>query len=722
MTVETSLAFPLFELDFTISYQEVKKPTGISYFLLVLFTEEVDRSESLSQLLTIFGVPDDLQDLFADEIKELLANGLLEMNKGKSYRPRQFKDHLLGDFSLTSTGKKIFAEEMILTGRGKEIGQQAYYDPVTDTYKNTEKKQYGSIDKTYLENSFFERHKVKDFTMFKDFVERNKAEYGIKDKERITKIEVHQQESKFVKNRLEMIFSREYSVTLEFEDKAHETFYDKYLSEYYLVQELLLKNKFKFPSSKIGRIKREHIEGVVELHLPEALPKLLQEKSLVTIAKDKNLVPDMKKILVDKEYFKRQNHLEFIKIDEHHNGKGYVCGIFGFRDEKFDLTYPIPVIVVVELPDDYVEDILKEQIEKTKDLSDPLQLNRFVELSKSIQDLDCAKKIIDNYVARADTRAFISNGVQLAGKLKKQNEELHGHIHGIIEDYYKNDFKAFDLARLTDQLSLGKPLFDYFNKSTFQQVEKIFSNVAVSTPKEKLRFYSVMSQNGYDHKDILPVCNVIDLYAEQVLNGRVLDDKENKLAVLFGRFSESFNRIRGITGIDSNKELILREDMDTKHFSETYHALVKTYQDIDGFSRYDKERFNDFKAYMDLFKRIKELIDEEQRAMNDTKSMTKKYIKDKITQDSLSALIRLTVKLEYVLKQKMKVKTQKTLADLINDAAKREIVNDRQRNDLHRLRKHRNNLAHDSDDASLPTHELLEKWCDLVFMIEEVKA
>ena len=84
--IETTLPFPFFELNEIVTSTEVKKPSGVTYMILVLLKESKSKTHKLSSLLESFGVPSTLHGIYADEIKKLIDQGIIEMKYDESYR------------------------------------------------------------------------------------------------------------------------------------------------------------------------------------------------------------------------------------------------------------------------------------------------------------------------------------------------------------------------------------------------------------------------------------------------------------------------------------------------------------------------------------------------------------------------------------------------------------------------------------------------------------
>ncbi|MEG1141754.1 MAG: hypothetical protein RSE41_04820, partial [Clostridia bacterium] len=109
--VDISIQFPFFKLNEIVSYSEVKKPSGIAYILLVLINESKSKTDRLANVLENFGVPKSLHYIFADTIRYLFDEEILE--KDLYFNKNEFDTYEISYFKFTTRGKKIFAEESI---------------------------------------------------------------------------------------------------------------------------------------------------------------------------------------------------------------------------------------------------------------------------------------------------------------------------------------------------------------------------------------------------------------------------------------------------------------------------------------------------------------------------------------------------------------------------------------------------------------------------------
>ena len=76
--IKTSCPFPLLIFKTSVTYNEVKKASGIAYILLDLIQKTSTSEERISDILLKFGIPDELHYIFGKEIASLIGTEILK--------------------------------------------------------------------------------------------------------------------------------------------------------------------------------------------------------------------------------------------------------------------------------------------------------------------------------------------------------------------------------------------------------------------------------------------------------------------------------------------------------------------------------------------------------------------------------------------------------------------------------------------------------------------
>ena len=172
--IETSFQFPFFKLNELVSYEEVKKPSGVAYMLLVLLNES-NSNLILSNVLENFGVPRSLHYIYADTISNLINQDILSMKNGVQFFRSEFSALSIGDIEFTKKGKKIFSEESIPTGITKEAKIPVFYDIAL---KQLSLSMSGGLEPKPLMDSAITEGFMQKFSCEKDvedFINQNKG-------------------------------------------------------------------------------------------------------------------------------------------------------------------------------------------------------------------------------------------------------------------------------------------------------------------------------------------------------------------------------------------------------------------------------------------------------------------------------------------------------------------------------------------------------------------
>ena len=187
--IETTLPFPFLKLTELVTYTEVKKPTGVSYLLLVILKEAKDKKQKISDLLEIFGVPKVHHEIFAEELRKLISDNILIAKN--PYNINYFHMYALSNFEFTEMGEKVFREEQIATGKEKSTKIDCYYDVAA---KQLSMKTDPDLEVKMLYDNAFDNSFVLSFECEKDvesfFNLQKSSSFKVKPAEVITSVEL----------------------------------------------------------------------------------------------------------------------------------------------------------------------------------------------------------------------------------------------------------------------------------------------------------------------------------------------------------------------------------------------------------------------------------------------------------------------------------------------------------------------------------------------------
>jgi hypothetical protein len=274
---EIPFSFPLIKIRSLITYLKVKKPSGISYFLLVLINEFADREVKISDLLKEFGVPVDLHSIFAAELTKLIKLEIISTNY--DYNPDYFEEYKLGFFNFTRAGKKMFIDEQIPMDSNNEVKQEIYFNPgLNNQLALNAPHNYGESFNLDEAKSYFEKLEYTNVEELEDYLNTKKGDgIKIKREEVIIKVEILLNEYNFLEYPCKILINNNFELEFKFLDNKLQKFFDNNFSPELI--EIILNKKFKFVDSSIVKSEIETINSPFKIFQPNDLEKLKTAKS-----------------------------------------------------------------------------------------------------------------------------------------------------------------------------------------------------------------------------------------------------------------------------------------------------------------------------------------------------------------------------------------------------------------------------------------------------------
>jgi hypothetical protein len=294
----TKCPFPLVKLTVKIKYAEVQKPTGVGYTILELIKDSKDRNEKLSSVLKRFGVPDELQFIFADEIAVMIERGILQLSRNNYYQREYFEEYTIGNFEFTANGERMFKEGAIPTGEEKGKQTEVYFNPLTSEFmfrlpkdwKTMRLDQSGCLPADLMDSV------ETDYSGLKDFIIENPKDAGLQSQERL--LECDQTGIEYLITKVDdncELKLDEDGAEIAFKIAGAQDFYERYYSTEWLEKEFDAKDKFKFKT--IDTIKAKGFDGFKNLskvHLPEDYQRHFDHSTKFRITKDGGKVSIMR--------------------------------------------------------------------------------------------------------------------------------------------------------------------------------------------------------------------------------------------------------------------------------------------------------------------------------------------------------------------------------------------------------------------------------------------
>jgi len=278
--LETSFAFPLIRIETLVKYTKVTKPTGISYFLLVLINEIQDRQMKIGDLLIRFGIPKDLHEIFAEELQKLIDGNIIQSKY--AYNRNYLSEYAINYFSFTEKGKKVFRDEAIPLDQNEDIKQEILFHPAMKSLMITIDMQHGNSSTTVFDDTFYQKFPIPDQDEIETFLNSKKSNgIPIKKEEIILETTNLKVENRYITYPVQITLFENDSVEFNFKDEKLNTFFTTNYSAKIIQEGLLKKDKSKFS----GPIKLHSTISsqmpVNKVMFPEELKQILNRKSQI---------------------------------------------------------------------------------------------------------------------------------------------------------------------------------------------------------------------------------------------------------------------------------------------------------------------------------------------------------------------------------------------------------------------------------------------------------
>ncbi|MCF0117123.1 MAG: hypothetical protein HUJ61_03630, partial [Bacilli bacterium] len=409
--IETTLPFPFFEMNEIVTATEVKKPSGVTYMILVLLKESKNKANKLSNLLETFGVPSALHGIYADEIKKLIDQGIIEMAVDGVYRTRYFSEYRLDSFEFTQRGNKIFAEEQISTGKEKESKVKCYYDIALNqlSLRPNPELDLKPLNDNALNEDFF-----KKFTCKKDiedfFNSQKGPQFQVKAAEVITKVELQEQKYYVGKYNCKFVIDGD-KISIKLDHKSAQEFYEIYYTNEILNKAITFKNKFKIDKTYDCKLSDFDDDIIGQAKLPSEFNQILSKKySLVMVRGDykfnkQSLFIDDVSVMDD-----ISKYADFIAVD---GGQVYAyCPVrLELNEKKLGKIY-LPLILVLKPSINDFSKAIGKYIEK-KSKYDYESFKEIVGICNITKDYNKAIMILKSYMGvHQDNNIIILNEVK----------------------------------------------------------------------------------------------------------------------------------------------------------------------------------------------------------------------------------------------------------------------------------------------------------------------
>ncbi|MGE4321155.1 MAG: hypothetical protein AB7E61_06885 [Acholeplasmataceae bacterium] len=712
---ETSFPFPIVKVTTLIHHTEVSKPTGISYIILVLINESTNRKEKLSNLLIQFGVPEDLQGIFADEIYKLIHEFEIIECKPFEYNRTHFSEYSVGHFVFTEKGEKVFREELIPAAKSIESKQELFYDPVHNTLmdKISANMQIGRIESCILPREVAERFEYKDIDSIEEYLNGMKGKgIVVKKDEIITDVSIMSNDYFFTKYPIILnIDNEKHTIEFVLGDVQTQTFFETQFDNKLVCDELSFKRKFKFNGNQPPLLDTNVIDGG-KLMLPEQYEEILNKTAPMVITKS-NYMPKQSDHVIDSSSLLSSidPNIETIHILNNDKIIAYVPAKVSLKNPHSDKVVSINLLSEFSLDKETKQKMIVGLMDEFKNYS-PENIKEGFYVFKILNERENLKHLFEQYLS-----TDIETNISILKEIKDIIDItfIKDWFQEQAQKAYSQYFEKLPFKTLDHQLAVGGWLVKHLNIQDVLMINKIIE----SNPNEApMKLFTQLESLNYSLNDILSQIDVLDEFIPLIIN----NDKIN----ITGNFSNliktiqfGLNQLKEMTGIKNPHQFIIKEDIDGNKFQDVFNGFSTKYSELLKYEKYNMNVFDELKEYNKHFKYLGNLFAEEKNASSNPKGINQNFIESKINQkDYFSAVVYLFAKLEWILKDQYKLSG--TTEIMINQLKDVDEVKDFVP-ELHKFRKTRNSLIHPSNNEVKLNPNDIDRWKTIVFK-EVMKA
>lgn len=730
---KTTVPFPLLIYKTNITYNEVRKASGIAYILLALM-QKSKSEEKICDVLRKFGIPSELHYIFGKEIASLLETGIVQSRYNASVftTAKYFKEVKMSEVELTVKGRKMFQEGAIPTGQEKTKTADIFFNPVTRKFDVESKISYSTLASCFLGENFLEERGVElDLSGLEDYIRANQTKLGLKAEERLVSFTM--EEPRKMQTRKEeglTISIRPSGVEFTFETSDEKAFFDKYYSSAIMTECMRYKNNYKFVDKNkalidVVTVELSSLQNVTMVHLPVDAQKQAGRPCKIFLGKGRLPVEEKSGVIrlgekesaifldwVDK-------NAEFALLDSsamhYYNAVNVQMPCERFND-MFELQLLVENVANEEQYREVVNAIFKLYCEKDFD----------IESGKAVLFVVEALKDESYFKVFADTKL---NGVKSVdekiGVLLKLHAEFSknngwkSYFDEISVGLFTQSVEEVRLDNMIYKNTVLTPLKKAMGLSNVDYVQRFVKTVKEKESPELV--YQALETAGFETGEILSVANVVEGYTQKIILGKDIS-VDNSLAGKFQNVKVNLWKLNDMLGIESVSNYTLKDDYNVDEFFNAYSTLQTAVKGIEKYKQYAPQGYTQIGLFMGIYEPIHEILSIERTSASHPDKITKKYIDEHLSRGRFKdAICDLVVKLQYDLRELLSLDNETSAHDLIEEAKAQRLIDGKQASSLHKLRMCRNGFQHPEREQISFDKATIEEWRDIVFSIKEEK-
>lgn len=725
--IKTSCPFPLLIYGTSITYNEVRKASGIAYILLELIEKSAGSKEKISDVLLKFGIPNDLHYIFGNELAGLIGTEIISSKYSATHfgTPRYFSQIQIGEVSLTEKGKKMFREGAIPTGAEKTKVKDIFFDPVRRKYDVFFSAPYSDISLSPLGEDFIDRIDL-DISGMGDYINANPTKMGLKAEERIVSFKPDEPQRKETKkdDNLTINIGKD-GVEFKFATTDENAFFNKYYSSAIMKKVMLIKTKYRFYDKfktpvAVPTVRLEDLNATT-LYIPDEFAKQINKPCRIFVGKntfgfertDNSIKVDSK--VSAKLLSAIDSKTEFALLDN--SGCKYYRALnVAMPCEQFGDTFEMQLLAENTASSDVFRNLVMGIFETYRKMPFDAESGKVVIYAAEVLH---DPKLFENYATEKLSEVkTVDEKIAVLLKLNdafKKSAEWGQFFNIFAKALYAESVKEIKLDNMIYKNTVLSPLRLATGMSDMDYILSFSQKVKGS--EEPTLVYQALETAGFPVSQILGVVNVVEIFMNAVLNrDNIATDTE--LATKYNAVKVNLWKLNDMLGIESLTAYTIKDDYNVDEFFNAYSTFISACKAVEKYKQYSPKNYEQLQRYTGIYEPIHDLLAIERTASSHPEKITQKYIEEQISRGKYKdAICDLLVKLQFDLRKLLNADSAVPANELIDEARENGYFDRRQADALHKLRICRNGFQHAERKQIEFDKEIITEWKDIVFSV-----
>jgi hypothetical protein len=712
--IETSFAFPIVRINTIIKSTKVEKPSGLSYLLLVLINENNDRNALLFDTLKLFGIPDDMIEVFIDEIRNLIELDIIgvEGNFDKNY----FDSYLISNFKFTNKGRKIFEDEAIPLGHDVEVKQSVFYNIALKELYLVDNDHLRSSNRSVLDDSFFEKMDMPNEKKIEAFLNTKKSNgIAIKKEEVILDVKIQSQDNGFDSFDIDLLIDENDNIDFGFTNPLLKKFFESHYTKEMISEGILVKGKFKFKVEPNYISKLSEHAPIRNLYRPNDADSSYKIPAHFTIFKEgyesfNNRLSFQSGSILDVNY----PNSAFVKIINLDLGYVFIPTYLILNNKVFG-NIKISSLLEKELTKEQINIFFKEAVNQFNEFNNNKENNfnfkNLIELTK----LDKTNEKIFSKIIEF-TSEEVSESIIILEKIKDLtvgNPKIYEFVKDRSVKLLEQLYEDVDSINLESKLTISDWIIKMNKIDEVKHLEIIFNNLDYGSPEKQIAIYNILENYNFTPENII-------IYLKDmpkiILDNKTINNKlANELSLLFNLLDD----LQSLTKIREINHYLINENINRNDYLKTFKSFNNAYNKLTYLKDYLIDDFSKIFNFHRIFKELNDMYEKEEYAAKNPNKIDKEFLLKGIDNlDMLTTISYIYIKLSFVAK-----KINPNYDDIfsfIDELEKDKLISKHESKALHKFRMYRNDLIHAKETTLSILKEDLKEVVDIIFRLEGV--